>query len=331
MDNAHRVKVFAFGVVSIGQLWFGGPVEAMSPSDRFAAEAQKAWESTAKLNENVLVRVDIRSTNRVPGKEWNTNRTLTIKSRAPMLLVERLNAAVDGKPPSAAVYAVSSHRSFVLHRGDESAWSVSFVGPVDHSGTADHVELDGRTFINWPWQLGDYSLPQLYKSDRFSVVKFEDVPGTEQTEPSRTFLKIFFEYHPIDKDVIRLREGWAILDPEMYWSIRQCEFRTVSPNGQSMVNKGSTEYLSEDAVPRVAHFSSENDNPSESATQEIEFLKYERVLIPEAEFELQSYGIDMKFEQGGRWRSLVILNIGIIAIIVAIVLYRRMRAAGAAN
>ena len=300
--NHDIVTVTLVAIFFLTQSGIAHPEDTRSLKEQVLSDAPSVWSESYKSSINIELKLNTTDTDRSEGKEWIERKEIVIKSRDGMLLreVERLPA--EGDLPETLrnknyvqfqLEVVNSQRYYVLSRSGEAPWSVKRAGPSDDKWAQSFKREGGRIYVLWPWFIADWYLPKLFQTPGFHVDSVEPVRNAD-----RTFAKVVFSFAPEKTaEPNYLRGGWMMLDPDRNWSIKQYEAQLEYPNGEHATTTGMNEYRDgNDAIPAKSTITL-NEGQPKGIRATIEFLQYERHLVPPSEFTMAAYGIDMAHEQ----------------------------------
>jgi len=175
-----------------------------------------------------------------------------------------------------------------LRREGDKAWTVYYVAPRNDRATKGHIDRTAKSFILWPWQIGEWSVAKMYHDGGFRIGAVAAVE-----EDGEMFAKMSFTLKQ-SKDDILIREGWILFNPKRRWSIRRCEVVLQSASGEQATVTISNEYRGkDDAILRRATMVLEHIGKPRGVRQSVDFVKYARRIIPESEFTVAAYGLKM--------------------------------------
>jgi hypothetical protein len=306
-------------------------VNPLPQPDELPEEATIAWSEAERMNRNVEIEVECIRNSRQGEYGWVDRQRIVVKSRGEMVLSELTESPPEGSnlPPSldpaeepeSRVDAINNERSFSLRRNGDRPWVLNSVGEVDDSRMRTAIERRGGPFILWPWNMGDWSLPEMYRSRFFHVQKVERVHEADQA-----LVRLSFMYSPGEtKENNFIRSGWVLLNPKRHWCIERCQARLEHPNGDSAQLSVANEYRgSDDSIPLRTRLTLAA-NAAQGIEKSIDFVKYERHLVPADQFTLAAYGIETSLEGRVNWTPWSLLNVGVILLLVGIILYRRLK------
>ena len=322
-------------------------------TDRFLREGPAGWEEWRQFNRHLegVVRVTEAGTVTNPSFKLPPKPRETIEWRFKFngdwaLQEQRVIETTDhGTPeiprPARGAIAISSKYGFSVKQETEgSAWLIRGVVTKNYENLRESIEEGAQIYIEAPWVFfyGYFPLPTLIRERGFKLNKCEPVlvDGHEHC-------KVFFEYAPTKEKPewkVSMRGAWLLLAPDNHWAIKAWEipeyaFATSKGKQIREIVKG------ENAYGDVSHgfgLLRETQQRAGGADGYVDtnvvFTKLAyRDSIPEAEFGLAQYGLPEPYgplASGKSMRGPILILAGLVAIVVAGLLYYRVRNARAA-
>jgi hypothetical protein len=291
--------------------------------NRFTEEAPIAWKEAANALKDLELEVADSVHNRsTEGDLWH-RRKIVVKVRDAMALYEMGDWDSGNHLTRGRVHAINKQGSFTLRREEDLPWAVGFMAPGRDKIIARSTDNAGQSYVSWPWRVGGTHVPELCGATGFHLADVSEVAAE-----GKTFARIAFSYDRPDEQ-IRTRDGWIDLDPNAAWSVARCDVRLESKNDAARLVLENAYAPGSDVVPLRSVVKIIHDNAVSEHT--VEFTKYDRHVVPEADFTMAAYGIDMPIGMKPQPRRALplVLALSIVFLAAGIVFLRRSRGAAA--
>ena len=231
-------------------------------------------------------------------------------------------------PASRAVGINSRYGFSIERRTPDSPWVVTSVVTTKYEGLRDQIYEGVLEYAEAPWVIFAKPLGTLIHEAGFRLESCEPV-----VQDGRELCKVTFDYSPgaDSKEPTEMRGGWLVVDPVLSWAIR--EFNVKMRWGEV---SGSHVYSDTDVtIPMLQEIHQRRTGKGGYTDWNVVFEKLEhRDSIPEAEFGLAQYGLPEPYgplASGKSMRGPILILAGLLAIVVAGLLYYRVRNARAAQ
>ena len=302
--------------------------------------AWEAWEQFSKHLEGVVRVTDLGKATvanpKYPAKppeiiEW------LFKFNGDWALQEarRIETSEHGPPDSplpttrGAVAITSKYGFSIKRQTDDTPWVIRNVATRNYENLREFFDEGALVYVHAPWELLGKPLGTLIHEPEFKLRACEGV-----TRDGRELCKVSFDYPlpPEKAKLFPIRGGWVVLDPEQHWAIQEYELQStqkwvtavLGSNVYGEVSKGFP--LLQEKRRRITE--------AKGYLEEVAVftkLAY-RDSIPEAEFGLAQYGLPEPFgplASGKSARAPILILAGLLVIVVAGLLYYRVRSARA--
>jgi hypothetical protein len=247
----------------------------------------------------------------------------------------------DPRPARGAIAISSKYGFSVKQQTDDSPWIIRGVATRGYENLRAEFDEGVNYLLEAPWVFyyGYFPLPELLQQRGFKLRNCETVP-----RDGREHCKITFDYSPnSDKPewTASMKDAWVVLDPESHWAIQEWEISEYVLNAQRGVPKKISMSVSgtniygdvSNGFPMLRETRQREASADGYVDSNVVFkeLAY-RDSIPEAEFGLTQYGLPEPFgplASGKSARAPILIFAGLLALVVAGLLYYRVRNARA--
>lgn len=263
-------------------------------AERFRSEAPAAWEALEHAGNSLDVECTEVATTRYDTKgtaEKTVRQRLVFKSKPDCLLSQCARLDQDGVPAANATEALNADYAFAVSRSGEGAWLLRHASPMNKEAVTRNISTRAFIYAHAPWEILEYgSLRSLGKNPNFSVTSIESVAGE-----SGELARVSFSQKVVANagKWVTLRSGWLLLDPKMYWCIREFSVSIASDTSAADIHGRITYGDHRDALPHPTHYAFTLVNKKKRATIEdaFDYKKFDYRDPPLAEFRLPAFGL----------------------------------------
>ena len=329
-----RITLFLVTTVAVCPLLANtGDDKVESIADRFRSEAPSAWEILERAGSNLQVEcLEVATTRRdsKPGAADVTRKRLVFKARPGCLLSDRTRLDQSDVQTASAAEALNDDYGFTVTRNGGTTWMLRRAGASDKEAVARNVDLKSFVYAHAPWVVLEYgSLRSLWVDPHFDVTSVERV-----ADGACELARVEFSLSGTAKDgaTVTLRNGWLLLDPKIYWCIREYSVSIASDKSAADIHGTVTYDHRPDELPRPRRYAFTLVNKQKGATVDYsyDYEKFDYVEPAVGDFRLSAYGLPEYLAGRGSSPSLtlpalIVFAAGLLLVIFAARLRRRGR------